>query len=226
MWFNAYNARSGYAVLSAKTPAGPWHLNYTPNLAVANNHPGRGNGAGGLFLDKDGKGYIVYTAWTLGGYDVIEQLAPRFVTGSGKYTIFKRASAEAPSLFRLPTGEYTITYDSPGCAWCGGVGTGYATAFSPLGHWMDRGSFTSRSCNGQAAAAVATLPHGVILWVTDQWTNLVSPRPANWNGMSDTRTVGHWNQADATQSWEPLTFGKYSTVNPARCPDEFTIPVG
>jgi hypothetical protein len=225
MWFNAYNARSGYAVMSAPSPAGPWTRNSTPNLAVGNNHPGRGNGAGGLFLDRDGKGYIAYTAWTMQGYDVIEQLDPHLLTGTGRHAIIKAPSAEAPSLFRQPGGTYTVTYDDPGCAWCGGVATSYATAPSPMGPWTLRGQLTARSCDGQASAQVAVLP-GVILWVSDQWTNLLKPRPAKWNGMTDIRAVGHWNQTNATQHWEPLEFtGPDGRIRPIRCDATITVPL-
>jgi len=228
MWFNAYNSRSGYVVLSAPSPGGPWTLNYTPNLAVGNNHPGRGNGAGGLFLDRNGKGYLAYTAWTLDGKVVVEELGPRMVSGTGRYSIMGATSAEAPSLFRGADGTYYLMYDAPGCAWCGGVGTSYATASSLAGPWMRRGSITARSCRGQMASQVATLP-GVTLWVSDQWTNLVEPRPTDWNGMTDINTVGDWNQTEATQHWEPLTLRPWSpgwgSIAPIGCSPTVTVPV-
>lgn len=229
MWFNAYNSRSGYVVMSAPSPAGPWRLMPTPNLAVGNNNPGRGNGAGGLFLDSNGVGYLVYTAWTSDGTDVIEKLDPHLVTGSGVHThVVGAVSAEAPSLFRAADGTYAITYDSPGCAWCGGVGTSYATSPGALGPWTMRGSISPLSCNGQASAQVAVLP-GVVLWMSDQWTNLMpgprGPSAPGWTGMSDITAMQQWNQTLATQHWEPLNVGAGGSVAPITCAPTITVPI-
>jgi len=231
LWFNAYNARSGYQVLSAPSPRGPWTLMHTPNLAVGNNNPGRGNGAGGLFTDPaNGKGYLAYTAWTLGGKAVVEELRPDRISGTGRYSVVNAASAEAPSLFKGPDGTFFVMYNDPGCAWCGGTGTAYATAPSPMGPWVLRGSISARSCNGQAASQVAALP-GVTLFVSDQWTNLVEPRPADWNGMTDLLAVGDYNQTEATQHWEPLRLNRASVpgwgwISRLSCPATVSVSIG
>lgn len=229
LWFNAYNARSGYQVLSAPSPGGPWSFKGTPNLAIGNNNPGRGNGAGGLYLDSNGKGYLAYTAWTLGGKAVVEELRPDFISGSGRYSVVNAPSAEAPSLFKT-AGTWFVLYNDPGCAWCGGTGTAYATAPTPMGPWVRRGSLTARSCGGQAASQVAVLPHAH-LFISDQWTNLVEPRPANWDGMTDLTTIGDYNQTEATQHWEPLRFNPLSTpgwswISPIRCSATVTVQIG
>jgi hypothetical protein len=228
-WFNVYGANSGYMVMSAPALAGPWHINAAPNLAVGNNYPARGNGAGSLFRDTDGRGYIAYTAWTLGGYTVLEQLDQHFITGTGRHVIaVEEANTEAPSLFRSPDGAYQITYDSPGCAWCAGVGTSYATAPASIwSGWIRHGSISALSCNGQAAAAVSTLPGGLRLYMSDQWTNLAPPPRLvpPWTGMTDINYSQRWNQARAAQSWEPLTFGPSSTIGAIRCPAAVTVPV-
>jgi len=231
LWFNAYNARSGYQVLSGPSPRGPWTLMHTPNLAVGNNNPGRGNGAGSLFTDPTtGKGYLTYTAWTLGGKAVVEELRSDRITGTGRYSIVNAASAEAPSLFKGPDGTYFVMYNDPGCAWCGGTGTAYATAPSPMGPWVLRGSISARSCNGQAASQVAILP-GVTLFISDQWTNLVEPRPADWDGMTDLLAEGNYNQTEATQHWEPLRLNRASVpgwgwISRLSCPVTVSVPIG
>lgn len=222
LWFNAYNSRSGYAVLSSSSITGSWRLMPTPNLALNNNHPGRGNGAGGLYTASDGTGYLVYTDWPDGGLDIIERLDPHMITGTGVHVHIPNASAEAPSLFNGPNGETVVTYDDPGCAWCGGVPTSYAvTTGGPLGLWHVAGQLSALSCDGQAASQVATLHSGQLLWITDQWSN-VAPGPrgpgvAGWTGMTDINTVGNWNQTLAPQLWEPLTFTAGGGLAPATC---------
>ena len=227
MWFNAYMARSGYVVMTASTPKGPYKQNPLPNLAVGNNHPGRGNGAGGLFLDSDGTGYLAYTAWTMGGAAVVEELDSHLLNGTGRHSLLNIPNAEAPSLLREPDGTYAVVYDDPGCAWCGATGTAYATAKSPMGPWTARGRLSDRTCGGQKAGQISALPSPtgtVWLFLSDQFTNLVTPRPANWTGMSDLQTVGHWNQTNATQLWEPLTFSR-GLIHPLQCPDQTHVPL-
>jgi hypothetical protein len=229
MWFNAYQSRSGYVVMSAPAITGPWRLMPTPNLAIGNNHPGRGNGAGGLYLDPSGVGYLVYTAWTNGGIDIVEKLDSHMITGTGVHVHVPNLNAEAPSLFKAPDGTMVITYDDPGCAWCGGVPTSYATASAgPLGLWKVRGRISDLSCNGQAATQVAPLPGGELLWMADQWTNIQpgprGPGVAGWNGMSDIDTMQRWNQTAATQHWEPLRIGSGGTVAPITCAATVRIP--
>lgn len=223
MWFNAYNSRSGYVVMSAPGPGGPWHLNATPNLAFGNDSPGRGNGAGGLYTDSSGNGYLIYTAWTNGGIDIIEKLDPHMVTGTGVHVHVPNLNAEAPSLFNGPGGTVLVTYDDPGCAWCGGVPTSYAVSTGgPLGLWTLKGQISALSCNGQAATQVATLTSGQQLWMTDQWTNIMpgprGPGVDGWNGMSDIDAMQQWDQTLATQSWEPLNIASNGTISPVRCP--------
>jgi hypothetical protein len=230
MWFNAYSSRSGYVVMSAPSITGPWRLMPTPNLAIGNNNPGRGNGAGGLYLDSAGVGYLVYTAWTAGGLDIIEKLDPHMITGTGVHVHVPNLSAEAPSLFNGPGGTTIVTYNDPGCAWCGGVPTSYAVSTGgPLGLWSLRGQVSALSCNGQAATQVATLPSGQQLWMSDQWTNTApgprGPGVDGWNGMTDINTVQQWNQTTATQHWEPLNIGTGGMIAPVTCSPSVTIPL-
>ncbi|MCA1595698.1 MAG: family 43 glycosylhydrolase [Chloroflexi bacterium] len=210
LWFNAYNAPSGYAVLTSDQPTGPFARQPFPRLGVGNvPASSKSNGAGSLFVDDDGTAYLAYTAWSNGGGVVVERLTSDYLSGTGSFTALDWRDAEAPSLFKHAR-TYFITYDDPGCAYCGGTGTAYASAPSASGPWKQRGRISDLSCDGQAASAVASIPTqhgGVFLFISDQWTNRVRPRPADWDGNTDLRVMRHYNQADATQHWEPLRFG-------------------
>jgi hypothetical protein len=119
-----------------------------------------------------------------------------------------------------------MTYSDPGCAWCGGTATGYHSAPAIEGPWEPHARLSERSCRGQPASAVAPLPSkggNVHLFISDQWTNLIVPRPANWTPTLDYEVMGHRNQAEATQHWEPLQFREDGTIAPLRCTDAFRI---
>jgi hypothetical protein len=135
LWFNSYDVGVGYHVLSSASPTGPFVEEPTPQLAVNGGLPaGLNNGDHDVFADRDGTAYVAYTDWRSGGDIVVEKLRPDYLSGTGEYTRLGLRSVEAPSLFRRGD-TYYLTVSDPNCGYCGGTGTSYLTAPTPLGPW-------------------------------------------------------------------------------------------
>ena len=203
LWINVYDNSVGYRVFTASSPTGPFTEAPTPTLAVNNSAPSGGvnNGDEGLFVDDDGTAYIAYTDWHTGGGDiVVERLSSSYLTGTGAYTRLGQSSTEAPALFKRGS-TYYLSYSDPNCGYCGGTGTAYKTASSPLGPWSAGTSITSNSCGGQPSfvSAIPTTSGTAYLYGSDLWNN------------------GRANEALANYFWTPLTFNADGSIQPITC---------
>jgi hypothetical protein len=132
LWFNG-SSSSGFYTLTAPRPAGPFTDPAVPTLAVSG-----GNGDENLFVDDDGSAYVVYTNWSRQGDLIVEQLSADDRSGTGQHADLLTSSTEAPAMFKRQS-RYYITYSDPNCGYCGGTGTSYAWATSPLGRWTGAG---------------------------------------------------------------------------------------
>ncbi|WP_375481631.1 family 43 glycosylhydrolase [uncultured Jatrophihabitans sp.] len=141
LWFNSYDNTVDYHVFTAARPTGPFVEAPKPTLAInkAASPTGADNGDENLFVDHDGTAYLAYTDWIGGGDLVVEQLDRTYTSGTGRFVRLNTRSTEAPGLFRRGA-RYYLTYSDPNCGYCGGTGTSYLTASSPLGPWTGSGT--------------------------------------------------------------------------------------
>lgn len=200
LWVNTYDSLTGYRVLVASSPAGPWSETAAPTLAVG----GRGNltrGDHDVFVDSEGRGWLAYTLIEAGVPTdiVVERLNPELTSGTGEAVALGLGVVEAPSLFERE-GRLFLTYSDPACPYCP-AGTGLASAPSPLGPWTFASTLSARSCEGQPAeVSQLRLADGPVwLYVSDRWRK------------------GNPNQAEATIWWEPLAFRSNGMPVPPRC---------
>ncbi len=209
LWINVYDNSVGYRVFTATQPTGPFTEAPTPTLAVNNSAPSGGvnNGDEGLFVDNDGTAYLAYTDWHTGGGDiVVERLSSTYLTGTGDYARLNQSSTEAPAMFRRGN-TYYLSYSDPNCGYCGGTGTSYKTASSPLGPWSSGTSITSNSCGGQPSfvSAIPTTSGTAYLYGSDLWNN------------------GRSNEALANYFWDPLSFNADGSIQPITCARSFSL---
>jgi Glycosyl hydrolases family 43 len=207
LWVNVYDNSVGYRVFTATAPTGPFTEQAVPTLAVNNSAPvaGVNNGDHSVFVDDDGTAYLAYTDWRGSGDIVVERLAPSYLTGTGAYVRLHQSATEAPAMFKR-NGVYYVTYSDPNCGYCGGTGTSYKTATSPLGTWSAGTKVTTNSCGGQPAF-VSTIPTSAgttYLYASDLWNN------------------GNPNEALANYFWVPLTFSG-SAIQPITCQPNFSL---
>jgi hypothetical protein len=153
LWFNINDGSTytDYRVFESTQPAGPFVESTTPVQLAVSNDPSSGGGNNGdenLFVDDDGTAYLLHSDFRRGGDIVVEQLDPRYETGTGRFARLGLFATEAPSMFKYNR-RYYITVSDPNCAYCGGgptaynpkcpacsgAGTSYMTAPTPLGPW-------------------------------------------------------------------------------------------
>jgi hypothetical protein len=202
LWVNVYDNSVGYRVFTSASPIGPFTEAAVPTLAVNNNAPvaGVNNGDHSVLVDDDGSAYLAYTDWRTSGDIVVERLDASYLSGTGAYTRLHQSATEAPALFKR-NGLYYITYSDPNCGYCGGTGTSYRTATSPLGTWSAATKVTTTSCGGQPAfvSAIPTTTGTAYLYASDQWNN-ADP-----------------NEALANSYWAPLEFTANGAISPITC---------
>lgn len=200
LWVNSYDSVTGYHVLVAPSPGGPWRETAAPTLAVG----GQGvltRGDHDVFVDSVGRGWLAYTLIEKGVPTdiIVERLNPELTSGTGQSVRLGLDIVEAPALFERD-GRFLLTYSDPACPYCA-AGTGLASAPSPLGPWTIAPKLSARSCEGQPAeVSQLRLADGPIwLYVSDRWNK------------------GNPNQAGARIWWEPLTFRYDGLPDPPRC---------
>ena len=208
LWINVYDNSTGFHVLTAKDPAGPFTEVADPKLAVNNTAPAAGlnNGDHDTFLDEDGTAYIAYTDWRTGGRIAIEKLDASFRSGSGSHVEgVTPGSTEAPALFRRGS-LYYLTYSDPNCGYCA-TGTSYRTAPSPLGPWSAGKPFSSKSCGGQPSfvSSIALASGPALIYGSDLWNNQAK------------------NEALANYYWAPLSFKPDGSLDTLVCRDNETL---
>ncbi len=208
LWINVYDNSVGYRVFTATSPTGPFTETTVPTLAVNDNAPAGGvnNGDETVWVDDNGTAYIAYTDWRANGDIVVERLSSDYTTGTGAYTRLGQSSTEAPAMFER-NGTYYLTYSDPNCGYCGGTGTSYRTASSPLGTWSAGTKVTSNSCGGQPSfvSQLATTSGTAYLYGSDLWNN------------------GNANEALANYFWTPLSFDGNGKINPITCSDTVSL---
>lgn len=190
MWFENYITGGGsageYSVAVSNSAAGPWTLvrdrQPSPSAAKhsANFTCGGSQGDFDVFVDDDGRAYIVNTYYS---WFCIEELTPDYLGGTGRTA---RVTAmdpkikghpdgdEAPTLFKRQ-GLYYLTYASGCCGCKGGSVTWQHTSRSPLGPWTVDGVLLTP--NGPVTRAqqraVFTVPGsgGQLQWIHlgNQW---------------------------------------------------------
>ena len=201
LWVNTYDSAVGYRVLVAPSPAGPWLETAPPVLAAGGGHP-FSRGDQDVFVDSEGRGWIVYTVIDgPGPVDLaVERLNPQLTSGTGEVVQLGLRSVEAPSLFERQ-GRFFLTYSDPACPYCAGTGTGVAEAPSPLGPWVVTTPISAKSCDGQPAGVsqLRLADQPIWLYVADRWVK------------------GKLNQSLARTWWEPLVFDARGMPVPPRC---------
>jgi hypothetical protein len=210
LWINVYDNQVGYRVFNSPKPVGPFTEIAAPKLAVNSNAPvaGLNNGDHDVFVDDDGMAYIAYTDWRAGGAITVEKLNADYTSGTGVFVKVTPAQTEAPALMKR-NGKYYILYSDPNCGYCGGTGTSYRTAASPLGPWSEGIKISADSCGGQPSF-VSTLKLNsevIFLYGSDLWNN------------------GAKNEALANFYWAPLTFAEDGAISPIPRQAKVTVAI-
>lgn len=204
LWMNSFDRPSGYHVLTAPTPLGPFTDEAAPALAVNENQvdPTYAHGDEDVIIDESGAGWIAYTTISPDNrHDIaVERLNSTLTSGTGQVVQLGLTMAEAPALFSRD-GRWWLTYSDPACPYCGGTGTGLASAPSPLGPWTLQPRLSADSCGGQPAAVSELTAHGGIVWLyqSDLWQS------------------GEPNQAHAGFHHEELQFDAGGNPLPLHC---------
>ncbi|MDE1193104.1 MAG: family 43 glycosylhydrolase [Arachidicoccus sp.] len=202
LWINSYDNTSGYHVLVSDKPIGPFKEMAEPKLAInAGLPPGLNNGDHDVFVDDNGTAYLAYTDWKTRGSIVIEKLSDDYLTGTGEYVKSVTSGAtEAPGLFKRK-GIYYVLYSDPNCGYCGGTGTSYKTASSPLGPWSEAKKINDNSCGGQPSFVSVLKYNADTLYVygSDLWNN------------------GAKNESLANYFWTPLSFDEEGNILAIDC---------
>jgi hypothetical protein len=198
MWINSYDTQSGYWVLEAAAPLGPWTVVGQPQLAVAL-QPRFTHGDQDVTVARDGTGYVAYTVIGDGHDIVVERLDETLTTGTGEAVRLGLSGVESPALFQH-AGRWYLTYSDPACPYCV-TGTSYSTAPAPLGPWTHHGRFSADSCGGQPAAVDVLTVDGeqTVLWQVDRWHD------------------GARDQASAPTYAVPLVFADDGSIPPQEC---------
>jgi len=211
LWINVYDNRVGYRVFTSTSPVGPFAEMAEPRLAINGDAQvaGLNNGDHDVFVDDDGMAYIAYTDWKSGGAIAIERLNADYTSGTGVYVKgVTPGRTEAPALMKRD-GKYYILYSDPNCGYCGGTGTSYRTAPSPLGPWSDGIKISSNSCGGQPSfvSTIKLKSEVIFLYGSDLWNN------------------GAKNEALANFYWAPLTFTADGAINPIVCENKVSVAI-
>ncbi|MDR0431608.1 MAG: family 43 glycosylhydrolase [Tannerellaceae bacterium] len=211
LWINSYDIGVGFHVFTGPTPVGPFTEVAEPWLAINSDLPaGLNNGDHDLFLDDDGTAYIAYTNWKAGGTIAIDKLNEDFTSGSGEFIAEAvHSKTEAPGLFKRGS-KYYLFYSNPNCGYCGGTGTSYRTASTPLGQWVGETTVNvnGNSCSGQPSfVSVFEYENDTVyLYGSDRWNN------------------GAKNEALANYYWAPLEFTPKGAVYPFECESRIPLP--
>jgi hypothetical protein len=209
LWINVYDNSVGFRVLTSATPAGPFAEVAVPTLAVNDAAPvaGLNNGDHDTFVDDDGTAYLAFTDWRTGGRIAIEKLDASYTSGTGAHVeAVTPGSTEAPALFRR-NGVYYLTYSDPNCGYCGGTGTSYRTASSPLGPWSAGRKISNDSCGGQPSfvTPLAMATGTSFLYGSDLWNKAAK------------------NEALANYYWAPLVFAPDGAIDAMTCQSSVTL---
>lgn len=195
LWYNWYPSccvDGGYAVATANRPEGPFVVQTVRAKVKYADSPGDFD----LFTDKDGTGYIIYTADT----DIsdskhhtmyVERLRPDFMEGAGEISAPLAANVEAPVMFERQN-FYYVLFDNTCCFCKNGSGSRVYMSKSPLGPYLYKGNInrssqevaSTPSCGSEPSvgcpdtiiqaqqAQVATIPTRggpVYIWIADRW---------------------------------------------------------
>jgi len=220
LWFNWINgsdfSQSYYAVATSNTPLGPFTLVTTVIKTLAYDN----TGDFALFVDDDGKAYIIYTAH-IQGYDTTHQMSIEQLSDDYTYTLgsayssgfFGASFVEAPTMFKRDN-LYYASFGSCCCYCKSGSAPGVYTSSKPLG------PYTTQTSLGNAMSSQQT---NVLPYKTNQSGSIV---------------MGYLWQGDRWQSapdgikghdfsyWQPLSFDSQGRIqSPLVWVDSFTIDV-
>jgi hypothetical protein len=210
LWFNSpvdysrshANALNAMGCNSATGPCGPGagapHGSYTkPGLSVCS-----GNGDFGI-ISSGTPGQAPAIVCTMPGAAALnlERLNQWGVGGDGTGVrgVAGLANIEGPGgYWDDSSGQYVLTFSDPGCGYCAGTGTGYATAPSLYSGWVapsnvgfgptitGRRDISATSCGGQPRTV--SVLSGQAWQIVDTWT-------------------GDRNETNAGTILTPLTYG-------------------
>lgn len=210
MWFNyivGSFSNSFYGVATSPVPQGPFTLKVQNVKGLQ--FPDDGDEA--LFVDSDGKGYLIYTSIAENHGMSIEQLTPDYLGTLGAAAssgIFGNSGVEAPMMFKR-NGIYYAVFGSC-CCYCGsGNPVTVHTATSPLGPYTQRNTFPD--LHSQSTAIVGyTDGNGdaAFVYIGDHWES------------APDRVKGH----DFTV-FSPLVFDATGNVTTPGFLDSFTITI-
>lgn len=218
LWINTYDSASGYDVLTASTPAGPFVEQAQPVLANMGTPGTYVNGDFTLFQDDDGSAYINYSfinvPTPVGQANHIlrvQKLNSSYTSGVvGAVASPGASGAEALSLVKNGS-TYDMIY-SPECGYCGATSTLYKSATAVLGTWSAPSVLNTTSCGGQPSF-VSKLPTAAGGWIYAYGSDL-------WHTMAGVPVVR--NQALANYYWTPLAVSATS-IQPFTCSDTVAI---
>lgn len=216
LWFNSpadYNRNhaNAYNAMGCNGPAGP--CGYTaPNGSYHKPSLDTCAGNGDFTIVPNGSGNPVMVC-TQANQTLSEQQIGYWgvdgVPGTGSNNIAGLTSVEAPGAFRdAGSNQWILTYSDPHCGYCGGTGTGYATAASLAGPWTAPGNpgvaapstgrrdLSATSCGGQPRTV--SIVDGVPYQGVDLWTGALNETNAGLHFELLTYT-------GQSSPWQPFT---------------------
>jgi hypothetical protein len=134
LWYNWYpklwDGQTGVAI--SDKPVGPFKI-VNPNVHLSRLRPGDGS----LFVDDDGTGYYIYTAFDEGYSVRVERLKPDYLDSTGESSGILATGTEAPVLFRRGHIYYALC--GPRCLACReGSEVQVLISTSPLGPYTSK----------------------------------------------------------------------------------------
>ncbi|MGA3284740.1 MAG: family 43 glycosylhydrolase [Verrucomicrobiota bacterium] len=212
LWYNWYpklwNGQIGVA--TSDTPIGPFTI-VNPN--VLRHREGSRSGDGSLFVDDDGKGYLIFSAIDDGYAIRVLPLTPDYLGLTGEASNILAKGGEAPLLFRRNNLYYALC--GPLCPACPeGSQVQVFTATSPLGPFAARSNINRRPENDTPnipaqetwVARIPTSEGPVFIWMADRWQSCL-------DGVN-----GH-----DFQFWVPLKFSPDGDILPIKAVTQWYI---
>jgi hypothetical protein len=193
---NAYNAMGCTGPAGPCGPGAPGHGSYSkPSLNFCT-----GNGDFGVVTPPSGFPALICTAPGDGSLSM-EQLNWWGNGGSttGENNVAGLSSIEGPGgYYDSASGKYVITYSSPGCGYCAGSATGYATSTSLLGTYTAPSNVAAASPPANARALISASSCGG----QPRTVSVVDGQP--WQGID--LWLGTRNETNAGVLYEPLQY--------------------
>lgn len=209
LWYNWCPAffNCQYGAAEDDVPQGPFTVRNS-NVKVSRANPGDL----GLFVNADGRGYVIYTSIAQHFAVSIERLSDDYLDSTRENSGILGTGCEAPVLFRRGD-TYFALFDNCCCFCREGTGVRVSTASRPLGPYTAKGNI-NRDAKGLPiihaqqtyVAQIPTSTGTAYIWMGDRWQS------------TPDKIKGH-----DFQYWAPLEFTSQGEILPLKWVNEWKI---